>query len=65
MRATHEHELVFNKDKCTVKQISIVFFGCVYDATGAHLDPEKVRAVHGMLAAETATQLQKFLRLVT
>ena len=40
-------------------------FGCVYDANRAHPDPEKVSAVHKMLAPETATQLHKFLRLVT
>ena len=39
---THEHGLVFNKDKCAVKQTSIVFFQCFYDADGAHPDPEKV-----------------------
>ena len=65
MRVTHEHGLVFKKDKCAVKQTFIVFFGCVYDANGAHTDPEKVSAVHKMPASETATQLQKFLGLVT
>ena len=40
-------------------------FGCVYDANGAHLDLEKVSAVPKVLAPETATQLQMFLRLVT
>ena len=40
-------------------------FRCVYDATGAHPDPEKVSAVHKMLAPEIATQLQKFLRLAS
>ena len=38
---------------------------CLHDTTGAHPDPEKVNAVHKMLAPKTATQLQKFLRLVT
>ena len=61
----NEHGLVFNKDKCAVNQTSVVFFRCVYDATGAHPDPEKVSAVHKMLAPKTATQLQKFLRLLT
>ena len=50
---------------CAVKQTSIVFFRCVYDVNGAHPDPEKVSTVHKMLAPKTATQLQKFLRLVT
>ena len=65
MSVAHEHGLVFNKYKCAVKQTSIVFFRCIYDANGAHTDPEKVSAVHKMLALKTTTQLQKFLRLVT
>ena len=65
VRFTCEHGLVFNKDKCAVKQTSVVFFKCVYDANGAHPNPKKVSAVHKMLASETAAQLQKFLRLVT
>ena len=60
-----KHGLVFNKDKCAVKQTSILFFGCVYDVNGAHPDPEKVSVVNKMPAPETTTQLQKFLRLVT
>ena len=56
MRVACEHGLVFNKDKCAVKQASIVFFIWVYDTTGVHPDLEKV---------SVATQLQKFLRLVT
>ena len=60
LRVTHEHGIVFNNDKCAVKQTSMVSFGCVYDANGAHPDPEKVSAVHKMLAPMTATQLQKF-----
>ena len=46
MSVTHEHGLVFIKDKCAVKQTSTVFFRCVYDANGAHPDPEKVSPVH-------------------
>ena len=42
-----------------------MFFRCVYDANGAHPDPKKVSAVHKMSAPGTATQLQKFLRLVS
>ena len=63
MWVAHEHGLIFNKDKCDVKQTSIVFL-CVYDATGTHSDPEKVSTIHKMPAPKTATQLQKFLRLV-
>ena len=46
MRVICEHGLVFNKDTCAVKQTSVVFFRYVYDANGAHPDPEKVSAVH-------------------
>ena len=65
MTVACEQGIVFNKDMCAVKQTSMVFFGCVYDARGAHPDPEKVSAVYKMPIPKTATQLQKILRLVT
>ena len=58
-------DLSSKRDKYAVKQTSVVFFRCVYDATGAHPDPEKVSGVHKMPAPKTATKLQKFLGLVT
>ena len=64
MKVAHEHGLVFNKDKCAVKQTCVVFFRCVYDTTGAHPDHEKVSAVQKMPAPKAATQLQKILGLV-
>ena len=42
MRVVCEYGLIFNKDNCAVKQASIVFVGCVYDANRAHPDPVKV-----------------------
>ena len=64
MRVAHEHVLDFNKDKWAVKQTSVVFL----DVSMMPLEPIltlKVRTVHKMPAPEAATQLQKFLRLVT
>ena len=65
VRVAHENGLIFNKDKCAVKQTSVVFFRCVYDANRANPDLQKVSAVHKMPAPKTTSQLQKFLRLVT
>ena len=65
MEVAREHGLVFNKDKCAVRQDSVNFFGCVYDANGAHPDPGKVTAVHAMTPPESPAQLQKFLGMVT
>ena len=52
MRIACEHGLVFNGEKCEVKQDSVTFFGTVYDADGAHSDPKKVDAIHQMPAPE-------------
>ena len=61
MQVAREHRLVFNGEKCAVKQPSIKFFGWIYDKDGAHQDPSKVTAIHNMPTAETPSQLQKFL----
>ena len=63
LRVTHEHGLVFNKDKCAVKQTSIVFSNVSMMPMELILTLKK--SVHKMPAPETATQLQKLLRLVT
>ena len=65
MQVAREHGLVFNGEKCAVKQPSIKFFGWIYDRDGAHPDPSKVAAIHNMPAPETPSQLQKFLGMVT
>ena len=65
LKVACKHGFSFNSDKCAVKQPFVTFFGCGHDANGAHLDPRKVGAVHNIPAPDTATQLQKFLGMVT
>ena len=65
MKVAYEHGCAFNSDKCVVKQLYITFSACIYDANGAHSDPGKVSTVHNMPVPKTATQLQKFLSMVT
>ena len=65
MQVPREHGLVFNAEKCAVKQPSIKFFGWINDKDSTHQDPSKVTTIHNMLASEMASQLQKFLGMVT
>ena len=65
MQIAREHGLVFNGEKCAIKQPSIKFFGWIYDKEGALPDPSKVAAIHNMPAPDSSTQLQKFLGMVT
>ena len=48
-----------------VKAPAVNFFGCLYDANGVHLDPEKVNAVYAFPAPTNVTELQEFLSMVT
>ena len=53
---------------CAVKVIQdpmVKFFGCVYDESGVHPDPEKVDAVHDLPTPTNITELQEFLGMVT
>ena len=65
MHVALEHGLVFNGEKCEVKQDSVTFCGTFYNADGAHPDPKKVDAVHQIPPPETPSQLQQFLGMVT
>ena len=65
MQVARGHGLVFNGEKCAIKQPSIKIFGWIYDKDGAHPDPTMVTAIHNMSAPEMPFQLQKFLGMVT
>ena len=45
MLVAREHRLVFNLDKCILKERMITFFRMLFDAEGVHPDPEKVEAI--------------------
>ena len=55
---------MFNAQKTHVKAPVINFFGCLYEADGVQLDPDKVVAVHAIPAPTNVTELQKFLGMV-
>ena len=63
MKVAAQHGLVFNSEKCVVKQSTITFFGMVYDANGAHPDPGKVDDINNLTPPNNKTQLQEFLGL--
>ena len=61
----YKYGLVFNPQKMHVKAPALNFFGCLYDADGVHLDPDKVNAVHTLPVPTNITKLQEFLGMVT
>ena len=65
MHVNCKYGLVFNPQKTHVKAPAVNFFGCPYDADGVHPDPDKVNAIHTLLAPTNVTKLQEFLGMVT
>ena len=65
MQVARQHGLVFNTDKCEIKQERIKFFGLYFDKEGVNPDPEKVADVKGMAAPKDAKGLQQFLGIAT
>ena len=65
MQVACKYGVVFNPQKTHVKAPALNFFGCLYDANGVHLDPEKVDAVHALPAPTNVTEPQDFLGMVT
>ena len=65
MHVACKYGIVFIPQKTHVKAPAINFFGCLYDANGVHLHPEKVNAVHALPAPTNVTELQEFLGMVT
>ena len=65
MQVGRQHGLVFNADKCEIKQERIKFFGLYLDKEGVHPDPKKVADVKDMVAPKDAKGLQQFLGIAT
>ena len=65
MLVAGEHGLVFNLDKCVIKQRMITFFGMLFDAEGVHRDPEKVKAFRAIQEPQDTQDLQSSLGIAT
>jgi transposase InsO family protein len=65
MEVASGNGLVFNSQKCMIKQSSINFFGLVLDRDGAHPDPNKVADMQSMSVPQDIAQLQCFLGVAT
>ena len=65
MQVACKYGVVFKLQKTYVKAPAVNFFGCLYNANGVHLDPEKVDAVHALPAPMNVTELQEFIGMVT
>ena len=64
LHVTCKYGLVFIPQKTHVKAPAVNFFGCLYDADGVHLDPDKVNAIHTLPVPANVTELQEFLGMV-
>lgn len=60
MLVAREHGLVFNLDKCVVKERVITFFEMLFHAEGVHPDREKVEAIRAIQVPEDAQELHSF-----
>ena len=65
MTRAREGGLIFNKEKCTIKQTSIHFFALIFNETGAKPDPARLDAIRDMKSPTNKTQLQEFLGIAT
>ena len=65
MRVALQHGLVFNIDKCDIKQANMKFFGLEFSADGVHPDPGKAADIQRMKEPQNVAQLQEFLGIAT
>ena len=61
MLVARQHGLVFNLDKCHIKETKITFFDMLFDAEGVHPDPEKVEVIRAIQDLHDTQELQTFL----
>ena len=65
MERAKKINLVFNGEKCQIKQTEIPFFGNICTSKGVMPDPKKVQAITDLKAPSSKTEIQSFLGLVT
>ena len=65
MDRAKETGLVFNSDKCTIRQPEISFFGNIYSKDGIRPDPAKVHDIQNMPVPQDKEDLQRFLGMMT
>ena len=64
MEVAKSSGLVFNSEKCTIKQSSISFFDNTYSAAGVSPAPSKVKDIHEMPVPQDKEDLQRVLGLM-
>ena len=64
MQTAQDHGLVFNKNKCSVCQAKISFYGAIFTVQGMKPDPVKVQALQDLPTPHHPKQLQAFLGLI-
>ena len=65
MLVARQHGLVFNLDKCNIKETKITFCGMLFDAERVHPDPERVEAIRAILESQDTQERQTFLGIST
>ena len=65
MKRAQAGGLIFNKEKCKIKQKYIHFFGLIFNEEGAQPDPERIKAIQDIKPPTNKTQFQEFLGIAT
>ncbi|KAL6486114.1 hypothetical protein MHYP_G00055060 [Metynnis hypsauchen] len=65
MERAAEAGMVFNSDKCMIKQNSVSFFGNLYTDSGIKPDPEKIRDIQKMPTPQNKDELHRFMGMLT
>ena len=61
MECTKEIGLTINSKKCSIRQVSVSFFGVIFGKDGMCPDPKKIQRILEMPTPEDTTQLQSSL----
>ena len=65
MRVARQYGLVFNIDKCDIKQSNMKFFGLEFNSDGVRPDPGRAADIQRLKAPQNVAQVQEFLGIAT
>ena len=65
MKRAEENGLIFNPEKCKIKEESIAFLGIIYSKHGVRPDPSKMQGICDLAIPHDKTKLHTFLGMAT
>ena len=64
MKTAKQHNIIYNRSPCQIRQPQITFYGAVFTAKGMWPDPSQIQGLQDLPTNNSPVKLQSFLGLI-